>query len=196
MGRLVLILGGARSGKSAMAERMARRTPGAGSPSSPRPRPWTTRWGSASRPTRPRGPRGGAPWRSRWSWPRAVETAVRESDLVLVDCLTLWVSNQLCRLPADEVRADVTESDLAALEEELRAQVARVARAAREGGATLLVVSNEVGMGLVPANPLGRSYRDLLGLVNRWVAAEADQLLLMVAGVPLDLKKLAAEEWL
>lgn len=190
----MLILGGARSGKSAAAERMARRTGGRVTYVA------TAQALDGEMEQRIAVHRAGRPagWRTLeepLELASAVETAVRESDLVLVDCLTLWVSNQLCRLPADEA-GHVTESDLAALEEELRAQVARVARAAREGGAELLVVSNEVGMGLVPDNPLGRSYRDLLGAVNRWVAAEADQLLLMVAGVPLDLKKLAAEEWL
>src|SRR5438034_1135784 len=56
------------------------------------------------------------------------------------------------------------------------------------GGATWLVVSNEVGLGLVPPYPLGRRYRDLLGLVNRRVAARADRVYLLVAGLPLALK--------
>lgn len=194
MGRLVLILGGARSGKSAAAERMARRAGDrvAFVATAQALDAEMERRIAAHRASRP------AEWRTLeepLDLASAVETAARDSDLVLVDCLTLWVSNHLCRLPAGDA-GRVPQSDMDTLEEELRAQVGRISRAAREGSAELLVVSNEVGMGLVPGNPLGRSYRDLLGVVNRWVAAEADQLLLMVAGVPVDLKKLAAEEWL
>jgi adenosylcobinamide kinase/adenosylcobinamide-phosphate guanylyltransferase len=76
----------------------------------------------------------------------------------------------------------------------LEREVAGIIEAARTSNATLLVVSNEVGLGLVPDNPLGRIYRDLLGFVNRWLAAAADQVLLMVAGLPLDVKQLALGE--
>jgi adenosylcobinamide kinase/adenosylcobinamide-phosphate guanylyltransferase len=58
----------------------------------------------------------------------------------------------------------------------------------RAGTATTILVSNEVGMGLVPPYPLGRLYRDLLGRVNTWLAAAADEVILLVAGQPLRLK--------
>ncbi len=54
--------------------------------------------------------------------------------------------------------------------------------------ATLIIVSNEVGMGIVPDHPLGRQYRDLLGVANQMVAAKANRVYLMVAGLPLELK--------
>jgi adenosylcobinamide kinase/adenosylcobinamide-phosphate guanylyltransferase len=57
-----------------------------------------------------------------------------------------------------------------------------------------VLVSNEVGMGVVPPFPLGRVYRDLLGQVNAWLAAEADRVFLMVAGLPLPIKPLARDE--
>ena len=192
MGRLVLILGGARSGKSAMAERMARE------------------WGGrvtfvataeahdeemrqrimAHQASRPSG------WRTveePLKLGDAVRRAVVESDTVLVDCLTLWISNLLCRLepPAsDEGWASVPDQ----LAPEVEATAASLLDAARFTDATVLVVSNEVGLGLVPPYPLGRVYRDLLGYLNRRLAAEADQVLLMVAGLPLDVKRLALGE--
>ena len=64
---------------------------------------------------------------------------------------------------------------------------------ARSTEVVLFVVSNEVGLGLVPATPVGRAYRDLLGALNRRLAATADKVLLMVAGLPIDVKRLAAE---
>ncbi len=58
------------------------------------------------------------------------------------------------------------------------------------GTATWIVVSNEVGLGLVPPAPLGRRYRDLLGTVNQRIAGRADRVLLVVAGLPVDLRRL------
>jgi len=91
---------------------------------------------------------------------------------VVVDCLTLWVSNLL-------------EQGLADAEIEAQARAAAATAAAR--GAPTVAISNEVGSGIVPADPLSRRYRDLLGQVNAVWAAAADRALLLVAGraVPL-----------
>ena len=86
---------------------------------------------------------------------------------MLVDCLTLWVSNLL-------------EQGLADAEVEARAHAAAATAAAR--AAPTVAVSNEVGAGIVPAEPLARRYRDLLGQVNAAWAAAADQAMLLVAG--------------
>ena len=96
----------------------------------------------------------------------AVAAAPAES-LVVVDCLTLWVANLLGReLPDDEVEA--------------RARRVAALAAARAGGT--IAVSNEVGSGLVPANPLGRRYRDVLGRVNAVWAEAADRVGFVAAG--------------
>ncbi|MFD0711417.1 bifunctional adenosylcobinamide kinase/adenosylcobinamide-phosphate guanylyltransferase [Paenibacillus sp. GCM10027626] len=99
---------------------------------------------------------------------------------VLVDCLTLWLSNWLLRL---EQEADGA-NQLAGVTDELVAAVA-----AYEG--PLLLVTNEVGSGIVPAYPLGRKFRDAAGRLNRRLAAVCTEAYLVVAGIPLDLKKLA-----
>jgi adenosyl cobinamide kinase/adenosyl cobinamide phosphate guanylyltransferase len=91
---------------------------------------------------------------------------------VILDCLTLWVANAL--------EAGWSDEDV----ERAGAAVATIA-AARDQ--PTVVVSNEVGLGLVPQTPLGRSYRDLLGRVNAVFAAEAEQAYLMVAGRTLHL---------
>lgn len=92
---------------------------------------------------------------------------------VVVDCLTLWVSNAL----------EAGWSD-----EETEAAAGELARAAAVREAPTVVVSNEVGLGVVPETPLGRRYRDVLGRVNAVVAAEADRALLVVAGRALELR--------
>jgi adenosyl cobinamide kinase/adenosyl cobinamide phosphate guanylyltransferase len=112
--------------------------------------------------------------------------------MVLVDCITVWVSNHICQIIAPESSAE-WHHEVEALGDRLRDQVARLVSASKSSGATLLLVSNEVGLGLVPDNPLGRAYRDLLGSINRQLAAESGKVLLMVAGLPLDVKRLALE---
>jgi adenosyl cobinamide kinase/adenosyl cobinamide phosphate guanylyltransferase len=101
--------------------------------------------------------------------------AVSAEEPVVVDCLTLWVWNLVA-----------ASSEEAAVEREAEA----VARQAAARGGLTVVVSNEVGLGIVPATPLGREYRDLLGTVNRVFAAEADRALLVVAGRGLELERI------
>ena len=100
--------------------------------------------------------------------PQALQQA--RHGVVLLDCLTLWVSNLM--LAGLEV--------LPALEHLLAVRA--------QTGKTLLVVTNEVGLGIVPDNPLARRYRDLLGAANARVAQEAQRVYLLVAGIPLQIK--------
>ena len=97
-----------------------------------------------------------------------------ETDAVIVDCLTLWVSNLMLRGDADEWIVKEAE-DLAALLSQCVADVT--------------LVSNEVGEGVHPPTAAGRRFRDLLGMVNQRVAAAADRVVLMVAGLPLTVKE-------
>ena len=99
---------------------------------------------------------------------------------VVVDCLTVWVSNVLLTL-ADDADAETLIGEQAE-------QLLRVLATLRNEGARVILVSNEVGLGIVPATSLGRRYRDALGRVNQLVAAMSDETLLMVAGLELRLK--------
>ncbi len=180
---LILILGGARSGKSAFAERLAAARAGevlfvatatAGDEE-------MARRIAAHRAARPAG------WRLLEA-PVAVadrladEGIVAGVETVLLDCLTLLVSNLLLAHEAageEEVTRRVdAESDA-------------LLRRFDEGAANWLIVSNEVGLGLVPPYPLGRLFRDLLGRANQRLAARANRVYLMVAGLPLDIKALS-----
>jgi adenosylcobinamide kinase/adenosylcobinamide-phosphate guanylyltransferase len=96
-------------------------------------------------------------------------------DVVLVDCLNLWVSNLLTREP------EISHT-------RLEAEVARLTDAVERRPAHLVVVSNEVGSGVHPETALGRRFRDALGLANQTVARVADEVVLLVAGCPLWLK--------
>jgi len=110
----------------------------------------------------------------------ALEAAIADAGVVLMDCLTLLVSNLLMELGETAGEEVLAKRVVGELEEVLQVCEAH--------GATLIVVSNEVGMGLVPPYPMGRVYRDALGRVNQWLAARADRVILMVAGIPLELK--------
>lgn len=104
--------------------------------------------------------------------PAAVEAA-RGPDVILVDCLTLWMSNLLVRgASLDEALARV---------EELR-------RAIGHRAGPLVLVTNEVGMGLVPETPLGRTFRDLSGMAHQRLARDADEVHHCVLGMVLRLR--------
>jgi adenosylcobinamide kinase / adenosylcobinamide-phosphate guanylyltransferase len=104
----------------------------------------------------------------------AVIGSVSGCDLLLIDCLTLFAGKLL----------EVFGDDFAAISE----NIDRLCAALKASPCSIVLVSNEVGSGVVPAFELGRRYRDLLGEINQRVAAIADHVVLMVAGLPLTLK--------
>lgn len=176
MGKLTLILGGARSGKSTYAEKLAGRCSGnviyiATAQALDEEMAQRIRAHQAKRP--------GA-WQTL-EIPHGVGWTLAENppqaDLIVLDCLTLLVSN-LALLASPDVDAP-NEPDVAA---RVQAEVEQLMAAIQNGRADWAVVSNEVGMGLVPPYPLGRIYRDWLGWANQRLATIADPVIFMVAG--------------
>lgn len=176
--RLTLILGGARSGKSAYAEAYCKQRGEAVlfvATATAMDEEMELRIANhrASRPEH---------WLTLEA-PIQVGQAIRSvppTPLVLLDCLTLLATNVLLGLPEGVQEREYQR----ALDEEVDALLA--AYAAHPG--EWLIVSNEVGMGLVPPYPLGRLFRDGLGRANQRLAAAADSVLLMVAGIPMRVK--------
>jgi adenosylcobinamide kinase/adenosylcobinamide-phosphate guanylyltransferase len=168
----VLVLGGARSGKSAYALQRAQEWEG-------RLIYLATAEGKDEE-MRKRIARHRARRRSRrWETieePLEVVWQLKEMDeaigAVVLDCVTLWVSNALLNHQQEELENQVSE-----LVEEVPLLPFHI-----------LVVSNEVGLGLVPDTPLGREYRDLLGSVNQRLAQVCKEVVFMAAGLPLKLK--------
>jgi adenosylcobinamide kinase/adenosylcobinamide-phosphate guanylyltransferase len=171
--RIVLLLGGVRSGKSRYAQEIAMRgqrvaflaTAEAGDDEMrlridrhrrERPAAWTT-----------------------FEVPVALEDVLGQCsgqfDTVLIDCLTVWTANLMEHYTQDP--------DL------VLAHADRLAALLRRFKGTVILVSNEVGSGIVPDNELARNYRDLLGGINQRIAAAADEVILMVAGCPLVIKQ-------
>ena len=177
--RLTLILGGARSGKSAYGQRLAAERGRAVLYVA------TAEVGDEEMRARIAGHRAERPahWQTLEAPREAGKTVLAfrsEAEVILLDCLTLLASNVIAPLP----ERGTPEAAEAALSAEMGDLLAAYAESAAEW----IVVSNEVGLGLVPPYPLGRAYRDALGRANQRLAAAADEVLFMVAGLPLRLK--------
>jgi len=175
--KIVLFTGGARSGKSTRAEQYAAQIG--------RPVLYlaTAEAGDDEMRERIAQHRRQRPasWATR-EVPTAVAATLATLDggaVVLLDCLSLLVSNLLL----------AHEPNAAAV---VDAEVASLIAVAHARDLTLIVVTNEVGMGIVPAYPLGRTYRDLLGRANQHIAAAAAEVYLLVCGIPVEMRTLEA----
>lgn len=104
------------------------------------------------------------------------------SAVVIVDCITLLVSNLLMPFVKDE------SIDEPSFTQAVQAEIEQLIRAIRERNQNWIIVSNEVGLGLIPSYPMGRIYRDVLGWANQRLAREADNVIFMVAGIPTTIK--------
>lgn len=170
--RLALILGGAKSGKSRLAQRLAETRPA--------PRLYLATAQAldaemAARIARHQAERG-PEWRT-WEEPLDLAGALAQVEgqygVILVDCLTLWLSNLLGR-HGPELDLEPIQARLRTVFQQLRTPV--------------ILVSNEVGWGIVPDNALARRFRDLAGFLHQELAAQADLVLLVACGLPLILK--------
>ena len=178
MGRIMLVTGGARSGKSDFAQRLAESFPGRRAyVATCEPLDEEMR----ERIRKHRQARAGNGWET-------IEEPIRLNkvlsdaacyDVVLVDCLTLWVSNLMY---------ESTQGGSELSEEQVALRCQDVLDACRAHPGTVVFVTNEVGMGIVPENALARLFRDLIGRCNQIIAAAADNVTLMSCGIPVMLK--------
>lgn len=176
---LTLILGGARSGKSSYAQNLAERSDKS-----------VTFLATAqaldeemaTRIEKHRAERA-AHWET-FEIPCGIAAQIPQitSDVVILDCITLLVSN----LAMQFVKEDIVEEApfIAAVQQEINGLI----DALRQQNQDWLIVSNEVGLGLVPAYQMGRVYRDAIGWANQRLAREADSVIFMVAGIPTTIK--------
>ncbi len=172
---LILVTGGSRSGKSRFALQTAMRFP------EPRVLLATAQAFDDEMKARIEGHRRSRP--AGWSTveeprevPRALRSALQTAGTVVVDCLTLWISNLVLQNEGfDELAAAAAAKDLAG--------------AAAGSAAGVIVVTNEVGSGVVPDNALARRFRDCAGRTNQVLAAAADEVHFLVSGIPLAIKR-------
>lgn len=183
MAQIVLILGGARSGKSAYARRLAS--------AGPEPIMFLATLEAGDEEMRRRIERHRSDRPDNWltlEEPADPVEALRRISpapaTVILDCLSGWVANVLLGTAGEEPSPD--DADRA--EQDVLQRVDRLLDWQREAAARLIIVSNETGLGIVPAYPLSRVYRDVLGLAHQRSAAAADEVYFLVAGIPQTLK--------
>jgi adenosylcobinamide kinase/adenosylcobinamide-phosphate guanylyltransferase len=105
--------------------------------------------------------------------PGVIVEQSRQADLLLVDCLTLWISNLMLESGDSGFKSDIIDD---------------LVRSLGKADCPVVIVSNEVGTGIVPENKLARQYRDLVGSVNQAIARQANRVVWVVAGIPVTVK--------
>ncbi len=180
MGKIILVTGGARSGKSKFAERLALKIGGKAAyiataqifddemayrvklHKERRKNFWTT-------------------FESPFDADKTI-LAAENFDVILFDCVTIYLSNFICAANLDDVEKIYRDAENL---------IDNLINATKSSNATVIFVSNEVGGGIVPENKLARIFRDIAGLANQKIAANAEKVFLTVAGLAVDLKKLS-----
>jgi adenosylcobinamide kinase/adenosylcobinamide-phosphate guanylyltransferase len=176
---ITLILGGARSGKSSHAQRLAEAT-GKSVTFLATAQALDDEMARRIHKHRAERPAG---WETL-EIPYDIASCIAQikSEGVILDCITLLVSNLLMQF----VKEDLVDEEpfMLAVQNEIEGLIVKI----REGDQDWFVISNELGLGLVPPYQMGRVYRDALGWANQRLAREADQVLFMVAGIPMVVK--------
>ncbi|AKG54037.1 adenosylcobinamide-phosphate guanylyltransferase [Dehalogenimonas sp. WBC-2] len=181
--RTILLIGGARSGKSSYAENLARQIGGEVlfvATAEARDEEMKARI-TAHQKSRP----------DHWhtlETPCNVGNCIagdsRKYDTVVLDCVTLLVNNILCQHMLERGE----EVDERAIEEDIKSEIGLITDGMLKSAATYILVTNEVGEGIIPLGATTRIYRDVLGRANQMLAKACDEVFLMVAGIPLKVK--------
>ena len=186
MGKSILITGGARSGKSSYAEKLAKELGGRVlyiATSIPfdeemklrvkrhkesRPREWDTFEGCKG-------------------LGRVISEKGSQYKGILLDCITVMVTNLLLEYTGMEGN-DCSNEDFEKAEKEIEREIAELMAGIGNSEASVIIVTNELGSGIVPENPLARAFRDIAGRMNQYIAERCDEVYITVCGIPLKLK--------
>ena len=180
MGKIILVTGGARSGKSSFAERLALKIGNGQAAYVATAQIFDDEMNFRVKLHRSRRGDNWTTFEAPFAADEKISAAGKNFGTILFDCVTIYVSNFLCAANLDD------EKNLYA---ELRGLIQKLIDAAKNSDATIIFVSNEVGAGIVPENKLARRFRDLAGLANQMLAAESEKVFLTVAGLAVDVKK-------
>lgn len=184
MGKIILVTGGARSGKSRFAEDyVAEHGKQIGYIATAQILDEEMRF--RVKLHRERRPANWTTFEAPFDAHLALKEAGKSCDVVLFDCLTMFLSNILCTME----NIEDSGKNYATVKEKLDLLIEQ----AKSNEGTTVFVTNEVGSGIVPDNQISREYRDISGLVNQMVAKAAEQVYLVVCGIPVDIKKLAVK---
>ena len=177
MAEIILITGGARSGKSRQAQQLGESLPGKKLFIATCP---VTDAEMEQRIDRHRQDRQDAGWQTVEETVNLEQALADNSacEVVLIDCLTLWINNLL-----------FTDAGNMLDEEVISVKVRKLLAACAARSGVVIMVTNEVGLGIVPENALARRYRDLVGRCNQEIAAVADKVIMSICGIPLNIKE-------
>ena len=186
MGKAILITGGARSGKSSYAEKLAKERGGkvlyiATSIPFDEEMKSRVKMHKESRP-------------SKWDTYEGyrdlggiVSSKGRGYNVILLDCITVMVTNLLLEYPGIDYD-NAGYEDFAEAEKAIKKEVEELLAGVRESEAAVIMVTNELGSGIVPENILSRVFRDIAGRINQYIAEQCDEVIMTVCGLPLKLK--------
>jgi adenosylcobinamide kinase/adenosylcobinamide-phosphate guanylyltransferase len=180
-GKIVLITGGARSGKSLFAEQYAAAQKGRVAYIATA-QIYDQEMQARVALHRNRRPENWQTFEAPYDADQVILEASKSADVILFDCLTLYTSNLLLSPSTPEEKFSY-----------IMEKIDKLICSSRKSQSTILFVTNEVGMGIVPDNALARQYRDIAGTVNQKIAACADEVYLVISGIPVEVKKIAAQ---
>lgn len=182
MGKIILVTGGARSGKSSFAEKLALKIGNGRAAYIATAQVFDDEMSYRVKVHKERRGKNWLTFESPFNADKSISFAAENFDAILFDCVTLYVSNFICAADLDDEKI---------LYDNLRELIQKLIDAAKNSDATTIFVSNEVGAGIVPENKLARRFRDLAGLANQMIAAESEKVFLTVAGLAVDVKKIS-----
>ena len=181
MGKMILITGGARSGKSSFAEKLALKFGGGKAAYIATAQIFDDEMKFRVEVHKARRGENWMTFEAPFAAEEKIFEAAKNFKAILFDCVTIYISNFLCANDLDDEKF---------LYDELRGLIQKLIDAAKNSDAVIIFVTNEVGGGIVPENKLARRFRDLAGLANQMLAAQSEKIFLTVAGIAIDIKKL------
>jgi adenosylcobinamide kinase/adenosylcobinamide-phosphate guanylyltransferase len=185
LGKLVLITGGARSGKSSLGEEFARQT-GKKVLYIATSIPFDEEMVSRVKKHRERRP---LEWETLEAYKEldiAISSKLDNIDAVLLDCITIMVSNIM--LEVDMSWEEISVPEIDKVEANIMNEIIKLINVSKQSSIPFFLITNELGMGVVPPTKLGRAMRDIGGRVNQMLAREAEEVFLCVSGIPVRIK--------
>ena len=182
MGKIILVTGGARSGKSKFAEKLALKIGNGKAAYIATAQIFDNEMAHRVKLHQARRKENWTTYEAPFDADKIILTAAENFNVILFDCVTIYLSNFLCAANIEDVEKIYRDA------EDL---VQRLIDAAKNSNATIIFVSNEVGAGIVPENKLARIFRDIAGLANQNIANHSEKVFLTVAGLAVDLKILS-----
>ncbi|GJQ24804.1 bifunctional adenosylcobinamide kinase/adenosylcobinamide-phosphate guanylyltransferase [Candidatus Brocadia sapporoensis] len=188
MAKITFVLGGARSGKSAFAEGLAKKYKEVSYIATAEANDDEMRERIQSH--RVRRPLSWKTFESPYHVDTVVSGCNDKAGLILIDCITLYITNMLLRgEPANSTGCSDMRDEVSKQRRELiLSEIRKLNRVCHESRSDVIIISNEVGLGIVPDNALSREFRDIAGCANQILAGEADEVYFMVAGIAQRIK--------